>query len=65
MFPVFAVNYSFFTFEEGRGMRLKPVKTPEPSTWAMMTVGFAGIALASYRPDRRARVAPTLAPATG
>ena len=46
-------------------MRLKPVKTPEPSTWAMMTVGFAGIALASYRPDRRARVAPTLAPATG
>jgi hypothetical protein len=28
--------------------------TPEPSTWAMMLVGFAGLALARYRSLRSA-----------
>lgn len=26
---------------------------PEPSTWAMMIIGFAGMALAGYRASRR------------
>jgi len=31
----------------------------------LMTLGFAGLALANYRRDRRARVAPTFEPTTG
>jgi hypothetical protein len=27
---------------------------PEPSTWAMMLVGFAGLGFAGYRASRRA-----------
>jgi PEP-CTERM motif len=30
------------------------VATPEPSTWAMMLVGFAGLGFAGYRTSRRA-----------
>jgi hypothetical protein len=30
---------------------------PESSTWAMMLIGFAGLALAGYRSTRRRRVA--------
>jgi hypothetical protein len=26
-----------------------PIPTPEPSTWAMMLIGFAGLAFAGYR----------------
>jgi hypothetical protein len=33
---------------------------PEPSTWAMMGLGFAGLALAGYRRSRRDRLAPAL-----
>jgi hypothetical protein len=29
---------------------------PEPSTWAMMLVGFAGLGFAGYRASRRAVV---------
>jgi uncharacterized protein (TIGR03118 family) len=32
---------------------------PEPSTWAMITLGFAGLALAGYRRARRARLGLT------
>jgi uncharacterized protein (TIGR03118 family) len=32
---------------------------PEPSTWAMMTLGFAGLAFAGYRRARRARLGLT------
>jgi uncharacterized protein (TIGR03118 family) len=39
---------------------LSPVITPEPSTWALMTLGFAGVAFVSYRRARRAPVAPKL-----
>jgi hypothetical protein len=28
---------------------LTPVRVPEPSTWAMMLAGFAGLGLAGYR----------------
>jgi hypothetical protein len=30
------------------------VSTPEPSTWAMMIIGFAGLAYAGYRKTKRA-----------
>jgi hypothetical protein len=29
------------------------IGTPEPSTWAMMLVGFAGLGFAGYRKSRR------------
>jgi hypothetical protein len=34
-----------------------PVPVPEPSTWAMMLLGFAGLGFAGYRHARRARLA--------
>jgi hypothetical protein len=30
---------------------------PEPATWAMMTIGFAGLGFAGYRKTRAARLA--------
>jgi hypothetical protein len=30
-----------------------PTVVPESSTWAMMLIGFAGLALAGYREQRR------------
>jgi PEP-CTERM motif len=47
------------TFEDSNGNLfyipvLTPVAAPEPSTWAMMLVGFAGLALAGYRRKGRA-----------
>jgi hypothetical protein len=33
------------------------VSTPEPSTWAMMLIGFAGLAYAGYRKAKSARAA--------
>jgi PEP-CTERM motif len=32
---------------------------PEPSTWAMMLVGFAGLGFAGYRASRRTAAAAT------
>jgi PEP-CTERM motif len=34
-----------------------PVPVPEPSTWAMMAIGFAGLGYASYRRTREPRAA--------
>jgi PEP-CTERM motif len=33
---------------------------PEPSTWAMLGIGFAGLALGGYKRSRRERLAPAL-----
>ena len=33
---------------------------PEPSTWAMLGTGFAGLGLAGYKRSRRDRLAPAL-----
>jgi hypothetical protein len=30
------------------------LSTPEPSTWAMMTLGFVGLSFAGYRSSRKA-----------
>jgi hypothetical protein len=37
------------------------VGTPEPSTWAMMLLGFAGLGFAGYRKTRSARTALSVA----
>jgi hypothetical protein len=41
------------------GLNLDPRKAvPEPSTWAMMLLGFAGLGYAGYRKARQVAVAP-------
>ena len=36
---------------------------PEPSTWAMMLIGFAGLGFFSWRSRRLARISVSRAPA--
>ena len=38
-----------------------PPSIPEPSTWAMMLLGFAGLAYAGYRKAQGGRMAPSVA----
>ena len=40
----------------GRGELLQLLGVPEPSTWVMMTLGFAGLAFAGYRSSRKRAV---------
>jgi hypothetical protein len=37
----------------GEGELLQLLGVPEPSTWVMMTLGFAGLAFAGYRKSRK------------
>ena len=56
-------GYSFFDNSlefvsiggENLGSGLVIISVPEPSTWAMMLIGFAGLGFAAYR---RARAEP-------
>ena len=41
------------------GGSLDPQAVPEPSTWAMMLIGLAGIGFAAHRRSRKDRLAPT------
>jgi hypothetical protein len=46
----------------GKGEMINPViPVPEPSTWAMLLLGFAGLGFAGYRKAQGGRIAPTLA----
>ena len=38
-----------------RGQAIVLSSVPEPSTWAMMLIGFAGLGFAAFRGRRRAR----------
>ena len=42
-------------FETGRAPA-----TPEPSTWAMLLLGFAGLGFAGYRKAQGGRIAPSI-----
>jgi hypothetical protein len=54
------LSYSLTASEPGAGFGFAyTLSTPEPSTWAMMTLGFAGLGYAAYR--RGAKVKPALA----
>jgi hypothetical protein len=44
-------------FIQGLGNAPPPIGTPEPSTWAMMLLGFAGVGFLGYRRGARARAA--------
>lgn len=44
---------------EGDGVFVLGGAVPEPSTWAMMLLGFAGVGYASYRQAKRASFQPT------
>ena len=37
------------------GILVEAVAVPEPATWAMMLLGFAGLGFAGYRRERAAR----------
>jgi hypothetical protein len=50
---VFTTGSSDFEFAVAGGV-------PEPSTWAMLGLGFAGLALGGYKRSRRDRLAPAL-----
>jgi hypothetical protein len=41
-----------FTFTNGGGLLFAPAAIPEPSTWALMLIGLAGVALARMRARR-------------
>jgi hypothetical protein len=43
------------------GGKMDPIAAPEPSTWVMMLLGFAGLgSAAAYRRGRKDRLAPAL-----
>jgi PEP-CTERM motif len=52
-------NSTFFSLEEPVTLNTFVVGTPEPSTWAMMLLGFIGLGFMGYRKSRRqgARIA--------
>ena len=50
---VFTTGSSDFEFAVAGGV-------PEPSTWAMLGLGFAGLAVGGYKRSRRDRLAPAL-----
>jgi hypothetical protein len=57
--PTTGVNYGGYgvvvaTSDKALDYVAGGVVTPEPSTWAMMIVGFAGLAFAGYRTSRKA-----------
>jgi hypothetical protein len=58
------VNLGFFsgpvdlTLDEAPGIFVLGGVVPEPSTWAMLLLGFAGLGCVGYRQARRSRIQP-------
>jgi hypothetical protein len=52
-------NYGSVVFTTGSS-DFEFAAVPEPSTWAMLGIGFAGLALGGYKRSRRDRLAPAL-----
>ena len=60
-FVSLGVTPGFYTWTWGNGANtftLDAVATPEPSTWAMMLLGFAGLAFAGYRRAKASHATP-------
>jgi PEP-CTERM motif len=45
----------YFSLENSVSDRAPPILAPEPSTWAMMLLGFGGLAFAGYRKAKTGR----------
>jgi hypothetical protein len=48
----FFLNNGIQPFPGNQALRMEVEAIPEPSTWAMMLVGFAGLGFAGYRKTR-------------
>ncbi len=58
--PTFLADNPGETFTLVFSSNINPNGIPEPSTWAMLLLGFAGIGLAGYRASRRAPPSPPM-----
>ncbi len=47
--PMFSTDIPGYTFVFGEGIGNGTAAAPEPSTWAMMLLGFAGLGFVGYR----------------
>ena len=47
------LGVALFVVNSGGSITAVPSAVPEPSTWAMMLLGFAGLGYAGYRASRR------------
>jgi hypothetical protein len=53
--PIFLLDNPGFSLEFSSGVLNVAPSVPEPSTWAMMILGFAGIGAMTYRRKNRWR----------
>jgi hypothetical protein len=51
--PYFSTDVPGYTFVFGQGIGNGAGAVPEPSTWAMMLLGFAGLGFVGYRASRK------------
>jgi hypothetical protein len=49
----FFLNNGVQPFAFDQALQMEVLATPEPSTWAMMLIGFAGLGVAGYRSTRK------------
>jgi probable HAF family extracellular repeat protein len=51
-------TFSFLLTPSGAATAVSAAAAPEPSTWAMLIVGFAGLGIAGYRSARKREARP-------
>jgi hypothetical protein len=55
--PSQADRFSLLISDGVPNVPFAPLSTPEPSTWAMLLLGLAGLSFMNYRTSRRTTVA--------